>query len=262
MNRSQSKRRRFLQASGALIAAHVMPLRSALAAAPMSMAYLDTYNPISFREEGKMGGILIDILDEVISRRLKIPLEHFGYPWKRAQEMVQRGEHDALCATPTQARLEYAVGSQEPVLTVPFRIFVRADNPLLPKLQKVRSLDELRSLNPTVISYAGNGWTKEKMSGFKVDGIGTVDSSWRMLDAGRGDIVVENLITAQQWLRTNGSERDIRMMPHAMDENSWHLLINKNSPHAKLMPAFDKAMHKFRLEAAYHKILERYGVNL
>ena len=253
-----SNRRILLQAAVAIAAAKMF---SAFAAAPLRLAYLDTYKPISFRQDdGAMHGILIDLLDEVLVQRMKIPLEHKGYPWARAQFMVESGLSDALCATPTPARLKYAIASQEAVLKLPWRIFANIKSPLLPKLEKVRNLDELRSLNPKVISYIGNSWARGALAGFNVYWSPDFESSLRMVNGARGDLAVESSIAAQHWLNSHPEMQDIRMLPHAMDEVVFHLLIGKQSPHLAVLPSFDREVQKFKNEAAYAKILQRYGV--
>ena len=225
-------RRNFLQASFALSASGVL---AAPRSSPLSLAYAEHY----------------DILDEVLGKRMGITLNHYGYPWKRAQYLVQTGAHDALCATATKERLDYAAPSQEYVMRVPFRLFVRADNPLLPALRLARNIDDLRGLDPLLISSAGNGWVAENFASFRTYALGPTETIARMLDAGRGDIVVDNVITMQKLLRDTPPKNEILMLPHDFSHIGWTLLINKQSQHVGLLPAFDKAMAKFRGEPGY-----------
>lgn len=252
-------RRNFLQASFALSASGVL---AAPRSSPLSLAYAEHYDPVSFLRANAMAGLLIDILDEVLGKRMGITLNHYGYPWKRAQYLVQTGDHDALCATATKERLDYAAPSQEYVMRVPFRLFVRADNPLLPALRLARNIDDLRGLDPLLISFAGNGWVAENFASFRTYALGPTETIARMLDAGRGDIVVDNVITMQKLLRDTPPKNEILMLPHDFSHIGWTLLINKQSQHVGLLPAFDKAMAKFRGEPGYANIFARYGISL
>lgn len=66
------------------------------------------------------------------------------------------------------------------------RIFVRADNPMLADLQQVRDLAALKQLGPTVVSYKGNGWGAENLTGFKVVSGTDCESGLKMPIAKRG----------------------------------------------------------------------------
>ncbi len=187
-------RRSFIRTAAALGLGAALPAR---AAPPLRMAYFETYSPLSFGQDGRLRGILLDVIQEVAGRRLGLVVEHTGYPWNRAQALVQTGEQDAICTIATPERLEYAVAAQEPVVSAPRRIFVHKNNAMLPKLQKLRNLDELRTLDPAVISYQGNGWAKSNLGHFKVDNARNFESAIKMLLANRGDVMVDNALTMQ-----------------------------------------------------------------
>ena len=59
--------------------------------------YYNDNAPFGWEENGEMQGIYIDIVNEVFKKRLGIPVEHRGYPWKRAQMMVKNGDADGYC---------------------------------------------------------------------------------------------------------------------------------------------------------------------
>lgn len=236
--------------------------RSALAAPPLRMAYFETYSPMSYVDGERMRGLLVEIIDMVLRERLGLNVEHRGYPWPRAQMMVERGEQDAMCTIATPPRLEYALAASEPVLTAPTRIFVRADNPHLAALEKVTSLDELRAVPVTILSYSGNGWAKEALAGHNVMWGVAFDSSLKMLVAKRGDIMVENAVTMQYTLRQTPGGDAVRMLPTTLYEARFQLLVSKLSAHAGILPEFDKAMRQFRRSPAYKAIFESYGIHL
>ncbi|GAB3258378.1 substrate-binding periplasmic protein [Chitinimonas naiadis] len=253
-------RRRFLQSSSLLLAGAGLHVHAATT--PLRLAYFETYSPLSFRGDQGMQGILIDLFDEILGKRLGIPLVHSGYPWVRAQSLVQSGEQDGMCTVATPERLDYTIASTEPVLTMPIRLFAAADSPLLPKLQAVRSLDELRQLKPTVLSYIGNGWARDKLDGLQVDWGGNFQEAVRKLVLGRGDVIVENAITMQYTLKQQDPQRKIRMLPNTLEESRFSLLISRRATQQSLLPTFDEALRKFKREEGYARVFERYGVRL
>lgn len=253
-------RRIFLQAAAAGAS---VPAWQAHSAAPFRMAYFETYSPLSFRPDGgALRGILPDAIGEVVTR-MGMAVEHTGYPWARAQLLVKNGEQDGICTIATPERLEYAVAAQEPVVSAPRRVFARADCPLLPKLKQARTLDELRAINPVVVSYAGNGWAKTNLeSSFKVESALNFETALKMLVARRGDVMIDNALTMQYSLQRTEGAGEVVMLPTDLETSYFQLLVGKKSPHVALLPAFDNVLRQFKKTPAYLKIFQTYGVQL
>jgi len=251
-------RRRILGAA----AFAALPGIDATASAPFRMAYFETYSPLSYRDNGgALKGILVDVLEEVLGKRMGVAIQHLGYPWVRAQQLAKVGEVDAICTIATAARQEYAVASSESVVTAARRIFVRADSPLLAGLQQVQNLEDLRKLNPVVVSYVGNGWVPEHLGGFKVVQGADFESGLKMLIARRGDIMIDNSLTMQFSLRRLPGGDQMMMMPAYLDASNFQLLISKLSPHTGLLPEFDRTLAQYKKTSAYAEVLRRYGVS-
>lgn len=229
---------------------------------PFRLAYFETYTPFSFRGPQGMRGILVDLLEELLGRRLGLATEHQGYPWLRAQSLVETGQRDAICTVPTQARLAYAEASVEPVLIAPIKLFVRADHTRRAELATVRSVAQLRALDLTVLSYVGNGWAQEQLQGCRVDWGGTFTEALRKLIAGRGDVMVENTVSMQHTLAGLKDGRQISMLEHKLADTRFHLLIGKHSPHLARLADFDSALRQYRQEAAYTQVFNTYGISL
>ena len=253
-----TNRRIFLQAAAA---GALLPAGLAHAAAPLRMAYFETYSPLSFRPDGAaLRGILTDAIGEVASR-MGMAVENTGYPWARAQLLVKNGEQDAICTIATPDRLEYAVAASEPVVSAPRRVFARADCPLLPKLRQARTLDELRALNPVVVSYAGNGWAKTNLEGsFRIESGINFETALKMLVARRGDVMIDNALTMQYSLQRTDGAADVVMLPADLEVSHFQLLLSKKSQHLAMLPGFDVAMRQFKRTPAYLKIFQAYGV--
>ena len=253
-------RRHLLQAAAGSVGFALAPGLRAQPPAPWRMAYFETYSPLSFRMDGALRGILPDVIGAVLTR-MGQTVEHTGYPWARAQLLTQNGEQDAICTIATPERLEYAMAAQEPVVSAPRRIFVRNDHPLLPQLRQVKTLADLRALNPTVVSYAGNGWSKANLQDFKLESGINFETALKMLIARRGDVFIDNALTMQYSLQRTEGGSAVLMLPQAdLEVSQFQLLVSKKSSHLASLAAFDAALRQFKRTPAYPKIFQTYGI--
>ncbi len=91
--------------------AMVLPL-SVYAQQTMKIVYSDTFVPFSWKEGSDTKGILVDIMEEALNKRLNIPVSHKSYPWARANLLVKDGSADAYITVPTPARKKFAIISE------------------------------------------------------------------------------------------------------------------------------------------------------
>ena len=226
------------------------------------MAYFETYSPLSFVDRGALRGILVEVLDAVLTDRLGIPLRHEGFPWPRAQRLVETGERDAICTIATPERLAYAEAVNEPVVSVPNCIFVRADNPRADEFARARNLAELLAMKPSVVTYSANSWAKTRLKDFDLTGGGDFNSAIRMLIAKRADIMVENVLTmSYQLQRTPGGEA-VKLLHNRMDQADFQLLISKKSPYLDRRIDINRALHLYKATPAYAGVFQTYGTPL
>src|SRR4051812_13057315 len=69
---------------------------------PLRIVYFDNFSPFCWvNEKGDMQGLLVDTLNEALGQRLNLSLQHNGFPWIRAQQMVKASVADAFCTVPT-----------------------------------------------------------------------------------------------------------------------------------------------------------------
>lgn len=256
-------------ALGCLGALAVAPLCQAQAVRkPFRMAVSDNYAPFYLVENRRVGGIVIDILREVIGKQMGLPIEFEAYPWARAQMMVEEQGFDALCTIATPNRLVYTVASDEPVLVQDFHLFVHKDNRLLADLRKVGSLAELTALHPTAVSYLGSGWSTNHLAGIELTLAGNFESVLRMLLARRADIMIDNEFPVQNWLATHKDDQgrpaseSIVMLPKIYDASRFNLLVSKKSAYLGMLAEFNLRMKAFRKTAAYRQIFQSYGISL
>lgn len=199
-------RREFVLAA-AMVGA-VTPWRGAEAAANLRVGCFDKYSPFSQSNDGgRMTGLLIESLD-VIAGAAKIKLEHHGYPWARAQVMVERGELDAFCTVPTHGRSEYALFCPTPVVTMDYGFYHRKDD-LRPG--KVKSLEDLRGLVQG--TYRGSGYTKEYLEEDRMIYLNDEETVLRRIALGSIDTLVEGEYVGAARVKSLGLEDRLSFTP-------------------------------------------------
>lgn len=222
---------------------------------PMRLVYFDSFAPFSQRRsDGSMEGIFIDILDELLGKRLGLTLQHEGYPWARAQQMVRKGEVDGFITVPTEERLSYTVASQEWVTQGRFTMFVRRDSALRERLAKVRDIEALRGL--TLGSYLGNGWVKSRFSGKEWDVSYATSRSHalKMLAAQRFDVLVDSSNATQAALKATGLDQEIVELAPVLESSETRLMLARSSPHVARLPQIDAALRRMKADGTLARL--------
>ena len=227
----------------------------------LSIAYMKDGLPISFETESGMKGLLVDIMDEALHKRLGIAISHHGYPWARAQELVKIGKHDAMITTPTEKRAEYGLFGKEPVLFRTYSIYVKKDSPLIPALKEIKKLEILKPY--LRVDFRGNGWTKKYMEGkgYRIHYLTKKDQIWKFLDAGRADYALENPYAAVPIMEQLGIAPDVFVeIPTALPELHFHfiLIVSKKSKYTKIIPQFDEVMRQMKNDGSWKSILNKW----
>ena len=127
-------------------------------AADMKVAFNSDWAPYSMGAVGDVQGILPELITELVSNQLGVPVEIIGYPWARVQHLVEQGHADAFITMPADSRLQYALTSREVAYTVDMRATVKRGSAAEALLRESPSVESLRSLRTCDI--LANGWGK------------------------------------------------------------------------------------------------------
>lgn len=233
----------------------LMPF-SSVAAEPFKVVYFNAYPPLSWEEGGKMKGVLIDIINAAVKLRLNQQTEHAGYPWKRAQLQVRKGEADAFVTVPTPSRLEYTTCSQYPALTVEVGLYTHVDHPRIDELLKVRNYDDLHGFK--VVEYIGNEWAKIKFKNLKIEWVSTLQQTYEILARKRSDILVRNNFNYDYFAKNMNIDDRIVKLPAVLSSVDYHLCIAKTSPYVNLVKDFDKVIVAMRASGKMEEIFAPY----
>ncbi len=227
----------------------------ATAADPMHFVYYDSYRPRSWEDNGKMRGILVDVIDEAIGKRLGIPVTHAGYPWKRAQLMVREGEADAFVTMPTQERRIYTVIGKEPVIEFALRIVTRKNHQKTKDMESITSIEQLRDYK--VADYLGNGWAKRNLKEVNVQWLPKSDKIFPFLIDGRADIVVASNRTIYE-MKLLGYDSQLKVLPNKLSSVSFHMCVGKDSPYKNRLNDFDHIIREMHKDGTIDRIEEFY----
>ena len=161
---------------------------SAEAADPLHIVYANSFPPVSFLDGGAMKGMLVDVLDEILGKRMDLTLRHDGLPWARAQDLVKDGGADAYCTNMTEARAAYCNFGAEPVIAMNYVVFYAKANPKAEAIRRITRLDDLAGFSQG--DYLGNGFAEVNFKALKIDWAPTMERVFAKIVAGRNDISV------------------------------------------------------------------------
>ncbi len=222
----------------------------------MKMVYFNNYAPFSWEEEKQMHGILIDVLNEALQKRMGIHVSHEGYPWARAQMMVKDGSADAFATVPTPERETYTNISNEPVILAKITLFAKKESPKLKDFRKIKSISDLKGIK--MGNYTGNGWAKKNLEGMNIDWASSLDTTLRKLVKGRFDLFVGVSPVALFNIKKLSYKDQITEIPNVIDSVSFNLCIGKNSPFVSILPKFDETMKQMSEDGKLEEIYKKY----
>jgi len=179
VNLRSPDRRRFLQAVGGLLA---FGGASVAAETRIRLALNGHFPPLNFfDDQQQLHGLLVDEL-RLMASAAGVTLDFVDLPWARGQQMVRRGELDALCTIPTRERRSYALFAPTPLFVEESVLICRADDR---RITANSTPDDIQGLK--IAEPLGTGWVKDYFHGSQVVWSSDVDNILSMIEAGRVD---------------------------------------------------------------------------
>ncbi|NNF99812.1 MAG: transporter substrate-binding domain-containing protein [Desulfobacteraceae bacterium] len=224
---------------------------------PLKLVFFDA-PPFSWEKNGRVHGLAIEILNEVLVKHMKINVEYAILPWERAQIMVKQGAYDGFLNVPTEPRKAYTVASQESLLTFNFVLFANQTNPHWTELLEVRTIEDLKPFNNCHV--LGTHWSKKLlMKGLKTYLVKTPRQAIHMVNMKRCDTFVAPLLIGTWAVNKLGLQKTVSGIPEAvMDQFPYHLMISNQSRYEKILPQFDKVVKKLKNEGIIETIQKKY----
>jgi len=241
-----------------ILAVYVFAPLAAANAQTLKIGYSPDWAPYSITNEKTTVGILPALLDELITERLGVPIEHVGLPWKRAQAQVKVGVLDALITFPSDTRLEYAERSQSVVYHLESKAFVRKDSATHVALTANPTVENLKNFEGCVM--LGNDWGENFYATHSIPYQHAVDAKncLRLLERGRVDFYIQAVAVGLDNIRQLELEKSIVPLPAAYSSMPFALLISKKSPfYTSLMPKFDAIVEKMKADGSLQELITR-----
>jgi polar amino acid transport system substrate-binding protein len=225
----------------------------------MKFGYADTAEPMSWKgEDGNVCGILIDIANEVVQKRMKITVSHQAHPWARTQKLVQDGVIDALI-TNGDVRSEWAVHTKEAVFPYEQKVLTNVKNPKIEQLRKVKTIEDLKPFK--LIVHRGEGWAGKYIvgkEGFDYHSVTDHEMVYQLLaKGGRGDASAVNGLVANHTIKKLGLKGQLDTVA-TLDSVPFHFVIGKNSPYTKILPQLDEIIREIKEDGTLEKIFSKY----
>lgn len=224
----------------------------------LKIGYSPDWAPYSITNEKTTVGILPTLLDELLTQRLGVPLEHIGLPWKRAQAQVKGGALDALITFPSEMRLEYTERSRSIVYRLESKAFVRKASAAHAALTANPAVENLKRYRGCVIY--GDDWAEKFYATHAIPYQHAVDvkNCLRLLERGRVDIFIQATAVALDNIRQLNLEKSIVGLPQAYSSIPFTFLISKKSPfYTSLMPKFDAVIDDMKADGSLEKLISR-----
>ncbi len=177
----------------------------------LKIVYFNDFAPFSWQGPQQMQGIYVDILHEALVNRMKLDVNHQGFPWARAQALVKAHKADGFITVPTEQRSVYTSFSED-VLSLPTSIFVRKSHPEFTNMKKINSIAQLKGY--VLVDYVGNGWASNALKDMNVHWLARFDQIFPYMVQGRGDAHVASRHMVNYNLKKLGFKGKIIELPH------------------------------------------------
>lgn len=246
-------RRLALQWVGAGVAAGVHS-RTASAQEPMRFVYGDALPPHSYVEQGVLRGSLPRVMEELLNKRLRLPVVHQAFPWARAQAMVQGGEADGFAGAATEERLLYVDTSSEWLAQARLSLFTSSQNAQLARYQNPRMVDDLAGLRIGIVR--GNQWAQSVMKGRQTSDVPDRITAFRLLINGSLDLLVDVSSPTKLALRGAGMDRSIQELAQSLAQEDVRVCIGKQSPLRAHLDDINNTLRSMRLDGTLARLFQ------
>ncbi|WP_147818709.1 substrate-binding periplasmic protein [Salidesulfovibrio onnuriiensis] len=220
---------------------------------------VDIWPPyVTGQGDNEVGGFVTDIVRQAFTATgMKTEISFSS--WKRCIEGVKHGEFTASYPWyDIPERHEFALFS-EPICRLRYSIFYRRDRLGEFDYQNISDLKEY-----TVATLRGTiGEVLLKEAGVKALYPLTPDLCFRMLMAGRVDIVVEDLAAGRALIRNDYPDMigKIATAKKPLKDDPAHLIVSRKNPAAQhIVERFNRGLEVLRESGEYDMILKSYDV--
>jgi len=181
-----------------------------------------------------------------------------GLPWNRAQRDVEGGRLDALVTYASPERLAYANASREVIYTLETRAFVRIGSAAEKAIRKNPEIETLRTFKHCKI--LGDSWSKGFLDDNEMEYETGLDTTGclKQIQAGRQDVFLHVVETAQTAIHDMEATADIVMLPKVYSSVPLSLLVSKAAGFTReFLIEFDRIVASMKQDGSYHALVAK-----
>jgi len=229
----------------------------------LRITYAEYWAPYSYKDKnGEMHGILIDLLDELLAKKMHLEIEHIGFPWNRAQALSEKGIYDAIITNPTEKRLLKFVSNKEPLISLEWRGFTTKNSQHYDEL--INMPNPLLKKDIIFCSVLGDKSTESLYNMYNINSHKSknVERAARMLNSNRSGFFVNAKLTMLDTIHRLKLQDSIVMHKKIYKAVPFTLLIsNASDYHKEILKGLDVIVKEMKESGEYQKLLDRLIAN-
>lgn len=213
----------------------------------------DDWAPYVYQEDGHPRGIDYEVTNLVFAR-LGVEVEWQFLPWKRCLAMVEQGLADGIVDIfQTESRQPYLVYAPEPMSEVEFILFQASV-----RRHVVNQLEDLAGLTVGTSPGYTYGAAFSGATYFKREAAPTHEANFGKLMLGRVDLAITDRKAGHYLAQQLGLQRQVEALPLVVRRQHQYLALVRKPGREALAEAFAEELRRFKQEAAYTAISNRY----
>ncbi|WP_243543892.1 substrate-binding periplasmic protein [Pseudodesulfovibrio tunisiensis] len=217
------------------------------------------FAPYSMMKDGRISGILVDAMNDIVGKRMGFAVEHRAYDWPVAQDLIRAAKGDALCTNPTDGRKQFMLFAEESVIESLASVFWNRDNPRSEEIRAISSVNDLNRF--TMVDYQGNGWARRTFPpSLRVNWLPDMDTVFTTILDGDADIFVGNGFAALYAMQELGIRDRFAARELAVGEPScFNFGLRRTFPEAEqVVRDFEAALDEAQLDNTIRAIIDKY----
>lgn len=235
-------------------------LRPASAQDSIRISYNSDWPPYSYGVGENVKGVLPDLMEALFTQHLGIKVDHAGFPWVRAQEVVKSGDFDVMVTYPSEKRLTYAHSSQNIVYSLKQRPVVAKGSKAETALNNTPDVQTLK--NYRICSMIGDGWSHSfyRKNNIAFHTAKDTQTCLRLVASGRMDVFLHMDAAAKHNMRLSNTTDKLSHLKMIMGDLPFTLLLSKKSSFGPdLVTRFDEMLGNLQSEGSYEDFLAAFN---